>query len=75
MKAQEIKTMTDLHKNIELITFCGGGHEFSGYLFHDGKQYVLDFVNDVSKGKKFESHLIIPSRKKGVDSGKYLLCE
>jgi poly(3-hydroxybutyrate) depolymerase len=65
----------DLHKDIELITFCGGGHEFSGYLFHDGKQYVLDFVNDVLKGKKFESHLIVPSKKKGVDSGKYLFCE
>ena len=67
--------MNDLHNDIELITFCGGGHEFSGYLFHDGKQYVLDFVNDVLKGKKFESHLIVPSGKKGVDSGKYLFCE
>jgi poly(3-hydroxybutyrate) depolymerase len=67
--------MNDLHKDIELITFCGGGHEFSGYLFHDGKQYVLDFVNDVLEGKKFESHLIIPSKKKGVNSGKYLFCD
>ncbi|WP_264525169.1 alpha/beta hydrolase family protein [Flavobacterium sp. N502536] len=67
--------MKDLHKDIELITFCGGGHEFSGYLFHDGKQYVLDFVNDVLKGKKFKSHIIIPSKKKDVNSGKYLFCE
>ena len=65
--------MNDLHKDIELITFCGGGHEFSGYLFHDGKQYVLDFVNDVLKGKKFQSHLIVPTDKKG--NGKYLFCE
>ncbi|WP_029272282.1 S9 family peptidase [Flavobacterium sp. KJJ] len=67
--------MTDLHKDVELITFCGGGHEFSGYLFHQGQQYVLDFVNDVLKEKKFESHIIIPSDKKGKDSGKYLFCE
>jgi poly(3-hydroxybutyrate) depolymerase len=67
--------INDLHKDIELITFCGGGHEFSGYLFHQGQQYVLDFVNDVLKGKKFESHIIIPSEKKGKDSGKYLFCE
>ncbi|AWK02812.1 esterase [Flavobacterium crocinum] len=66
--------MRDLHKDIELITFCGGGHEFSGYLFHDGQQYVLDFVNDVLKGKKFESHLIQHS-KKGKGSGKYSFCE
>jgi hypothetical protein len=66
--------MKELHEDIELITFCGGGHEFSGYLFHDGQQYVLDFVNDVLKGKKFESHLIVPS-KKVADSGKYLFCE
>lgn len=65
--------MKDLHKNIELITFCGGGHEFSGYLFHEGQQYVLDFVNNVLKGKKIESHLIIPSQKK--NSGNYLFCE
>ncbi|MCD0472097.1 S9 family peptidase [Flavobacterium sp. JAS] len=67
--------MNDLHKDIELITFCGGGHEFSGYLFHQGQQYVLDFVNDVLKGKKFESHIIIPSGKKNVSSSKYLFCE
>nr|WP_233209680.1 alpha/beta hydrolase [Flavobacterium sp. 9] len=67
--------MKDLNKDIELITFCGGGHEFSGYLFHQGQQYVLDFVNDVLKGKRFESHIIIPSDKKGADSGKYLFCE
>ncbi|MBO9586137.1 MAG: carboxylesterase family protein [Flavobacterium sp.] len=67
--------MIDLHKDAELITFCGGGHEFSGYLFHQGQQYVLDFMNDVLDGKKFQSHLIIPSNKKGKDSGKYLFCE
>ena len=67
--------MQDLHKDIELITFCGGGHEFSGYLFHEGQQYVLDFVNDVLNGKKFQSHLIIPSNKKEKGSGKYLFCE
>ena len=66
--------MQDLHKDIELITFCGGGHEFSGYLFHEGQQYVLDFVNDVLKGKKFQSHLIVPS-KSGKSSEKYLFCE
>ncbi|KRD07306.1 esterase [Flavobacterium sp. Root901] len=65
--------MKDLNKDIELITFCGGGHEFSGYLFHQGQQYVLDFVNDVLKGKKFESHLIVPTNKKG--NGNYLFCD
>jgi poly(3-hydroxybutyrate) depolymerase len=65
----------DLHKDVELITFCGGGHEFSGYLFHQGQQYVLDFANDVLNGKKFESHLIIPSEKKGKDAGKYPFCD
>jgi poly(3-hydroxybutyrate) depolymerase len=67
--------MNDLHKDIELITFCGGGHEYSGYLFHDGKQYVLDFVNDVLKKKNFTSHIIIPSKMKEVSSGKYLFCK
>ena len=65
--------MIVLHKDIELFPFCGGGHEFTGYLFHDRKQYVLDFVNDVLKGKKFQSHLIVPTDKKG--NGKYLFCE
>lgn len=65
----------DLHKDAQLITFCGIGHEYSGYLFHQGQHYVLDFVNDVLNGKKFESHLIMPSEKKDKDSGKYPLCE
>jgi len=67
--------INDLHKDVELITFCGGGHEFSGYLFHEGQQYVLDFVNAVLKGKKFQSHLIIPSEKKNAGSEKYLFCQ
>ncbi|MFB9077148.1 alpha/beta hydrolase [Flavobacterium procerum] len=66
--------MLGLQKDIQLITFCGGGHEFSGYLFHEGKKQVLEFVSNVMKGKKFESSIIVASDKTAL-SGKYLFCE
>ncbi|KAF2514272.1 carboxylesterase family protein [Flavobacterium foetidum] len=66
--------MLGLQRDIQLITFCGGGHEFSGYLFHEGKKQVLEFVNNVVKDKKFQSSIIVGPDKTAL-SGKHLFCE
>jgi poly(3-hydroxybutyrate) depolymerase len=66
--------MTSLKKNIELITSCGGGHEFCNYLFGKEPRYVLDFMNNVLSKKKFESHIIIPNTKKIKDLSQYSFC-
>ena len=54
--------LISLHKEVKLITFDGGGHEFSGYLFQKEPHYVLEFLNDILAGKKEESHIIISSK-------------
>jgi poly(3-hydroxybutyrate) depolymerase len=66
--------MTSLKKDIELITSCGGGHGFCGYLFGKQPDYVLDFINNVITKKKFESHIIIPNTKKSGESSQYTFC-
>ncbi|MCV9929033.1 alpha/beta hydrolase fold domain-containing protein [Flavobacterium sp. LS1R49] len=66
--------MTSLKKNIELITSCGGGHEFCGYLFGKEPDYVLDFINNVIAKRKFESHITIPSAKKSEGLSQYSFC-
>ncbi|WP_242667474.1 alpha/beta hydrolase [Flavobacterium sp. AJR] len=66
--------MTSLKKNIVLITSCGGGHEFCGYLFGKGPDYVLGFINNVIAKRKFESHIIIPNTKKSESLSEYSFC-
>ncbi|MBF7090432.1 alpha/beta hydrolase [Flavobacterium sp. ALJ2] len=66
--------MTSLNKNIKLITSCGAGHEFCGYLFEKEPDYVLDFINDVIAKRKFESHIIISNTKKLKEPSQYLFC-
>jgi predicted esterase len=59
----------------ELVTFCGGGHEYSGWLFDKEPIYILNFLNDVIAGKKFQSHIIIPTGKKDEKSAVYKFCD
>ncbi|MCV9934160.1 alpha/beta hydrolase fold domain-containing protein [Flavobacterium sp. LS1R47] len=66
--------VSSLKKNIELITSCGAGHEFCGYLFGKEPDYVLDFINNVIAKRKFESHIIIPNTKKSEDLSQYPFC-
>lgn len=58
-----------------LYTFCGGGHEYSGYLFEKEHHIVLNFLNDVSSGKKFQKHDIVPTGKKNELSATYKFCD
>lgn len=66
--------MISLKKNIELITSCGAGHEFCGYLFGKEPNYVLDFIDNVLTKREFESHITIPNTKKSEDLSQYLFC-
>ena len=58
--------MNRLHKNIRMITFDKGGHEFSGYLFEKKPEYVLQFLKEVSQRKKFNQHIMIPPVKNAL---------
>jgi predicted peptidase len=58
-----------------LITFCGGGHEYSAELFEHDQQPVVDFIQDVLDHKKFQEHTIVPTGKKTVRSSLYKFCD
>jgi predicted esterase len=65
-----------LNGSVKLYTFCGGGHEYSGELFKSTKQEpILDFIEDVLLGKKFQNHNIIPTGKKTDKSSAYKFCD
>ena len=64
----------DMDGNVQLITYCGGGHEFSGALFGNDEQYVLEFLTDVLAGKKFRSQVVIPVKDQNTDSSGSLNC-
>jgi len=65
----------ELNGSTSLYTFCGGGHEYSGTLFEKDQQYILNFLNDVIAGKKFQNHVIIPTGKKNDKSTAYKFCD
>jgi len=67
--------LLELNSGVELVTFCGGGHEYSGYLFEKEPQYVVSFLNDIVAGKKMQSHTIIPTGKKSELSAAYKFCD
>ena len=68
------KYASQFNKGIELITYCGGGHEFSGYLFEKEPKYVLEFLKDVLAGKKFQNHIVEPATTLKKNSSKYSFC-
>lgn len=59
----------------ELFTYCGGGHEYSGWLFEKEQQHIVDFLDNVLAGKKVQSHTIVKTGKKNQLSSQYGFCE
>lgn len=64
-----------LDASATLYTYCGGGHEYSGFLFEKDMQPIADFVADVLAGRKFQSHIIVPTGKKNELSEVYSFCD
>ncbi|MBC3541136.1 alpha/beta hydrolase fold domain-containing protein [Rufibacter sediminis] len=67
--------LVELNGNTRLITYCGGGHEYSGELFLRNHQILVDFLNDVLAGKKTQEHVIIATGKTNERSKAYSFCE
>jgi poly(3-hydroxybutyrate) depolymerase len=67
--------LLSLNSVSHLYTFCGGGHEYSGQLFYKDPKPVLEFLNDVMAGKKFQKHTIIPTGKINTHSAQYKFCD
>jgi len=64
-----------LDESVAMYTYCGGGHEYSGKLFDEDQQPMLDFLNNVVAGKKFQMHTAIPTAKKTEKSAVYSFCD
>jgi poly(3-hydroxybutyrate) depolymerase len=64
-----------LNGDAHLITYCGGGHEYSAALFEKDQQPIVDFILDVLSKKKFQTHTIISTGKKTEKSAVYKFCD
>lgn len=65
----------ELDGNAKLVTYCGGGHEYSDELFAKGQQVIVDFMNGVLKGEKQQSHSIVATGKNCERFGDYDFCK
>ncbi|MDV6169611.1 alpha/beta hydrolase [Flavobacterium sp. DG1-102-2] len=63
-----------LKGNTKLITFCGGGHEYSGELFGKDPKPVAEFMTGVLKGEKQQSHIIVATGKECTKYSEYDFC-
>ncbi|NUY81311.1 alpha/beta hydrolase [Flavobacterium sp. MAH-1] len=59
----------------ELYTYCGGGHEYSGWLFEKEQQKIVDFLEKIMVGEKIQSHTIVKTGKKNELSCAYGFCD
>lgn len=57
-----------------LVTYCGGGHEYSDELFAKGQQVVVDFMDEVLKGDKHQEHSLIDTGKECRNPGNPDFC-
>jgi predicted esterase len=64
-----------LKGNTKLVTFCGGGHEYSAELFHKDPQQLIDFMKGVLKGEKQQSHTIVATGKECRKYSEYEFCK
>lgn len=63
-----------LKGNTKLVTFCGGGHEYSAQLFTKDYQPSIDFMKAVLKGEKQQSHTIVATGKECSKYAEYDFC-
>ncbi len=63
-----------LKGNTRLVTFCGGGHEYSGELFSKDPQQVVSFMMGVLNGEKQQSHTIVATGKVCTKYSEYDFC-
>ncbi|RYG41200.1 MAG: alpha/beta hydrolase [Chitinophagaceae bacterium] len=68
------KHAVSLDQTAQLFTYCGGGHEYSGYTIEKDPQAILEFLNAVLGGKKVQAHQIIKTGKSNDLSRVYNFC-
>ncbi|MEL1244650.1 alpha/beta hydrolase [Flavobacterium sp. DGU11] len=63
-----------LNGSTRLVTYCGGGHDYSDTLFAKGQQTIIDFMDLTLKGGREQSHTVIATGKNCEANGNYKFC-
>lgn len=59
----------------QLYTFCNGGHEYCGKMFHESQEEVYRFLIQVLNKDKIQNHSIIQTNKECLQVEAYNFCE
>lgn len=60
--------------DMQLLTYCGGGHEYSDDLFANGQQHIVNFMDSVLKNQKVQGHTSFSTGKTCTDREGSDLC-
>lgn len=69
------KHVAELQGTARMVTYCGGGHEYSDHMFAKDQAGIFSFMDRVLKGEHFYEHSIIATGKSGDKDDKYGFCE
>jgi len=58
-----------------LMTYCGGGHEYSWKPFTEERETILWFIHHAPLNEKFQIHRILPTGKFCDASEAYEFCK
>lgn len=56
----------DIGADVELHSFCGGGHKFAGTYFYREQRVIGEFIKRVLEGTNFQSHFIFQKGHKNA---------
>lgn len=58
-----------------MVTYCGGGHDFSDEMFAKDQPGVVSFMDRVLKKEQFYEHSVVATGKSGDKDDKYGFCD
>jgi len=61
--------------SVSLVTYCGGGHEYSGELFDKDQRPVFDFMEQTLSHTHLQKHTIISTDKNKSETQDYNFCK
>ena len=69
------KHVAELQGTARMVTYCGGGHEYSDEMFAKDQSGIISFMDRVLRGEHFYEHTIIATGKSGDKDDKYRFCD
>jgi poly(3-hydroxybutyrate) depolymerase len=69
------KHVAELQGTARMVTYCGGGHEYSDEMFAHDQAVVVSFMDRVLKNEHFYEHTVVTTGKSGDKDNKYAFCD